>query len=130
MRYHIKINFFILTIICLTSCKNSINENNYEDKENAEKQLDFSLVDKKGHNYIDNKRIIIKDKKTLVNFAEPILFDIYGKDKIISQRPYKINFIKNHWLIEGFLPKGYKGGSFLIIIDSRNGEIIKITHGK
>jgi hypothetical protein len=30
----------------------------------------------------------------------------------------------------GTLPTGYLGGTFLIIIDSRNCQILKLIHGK
>ena len=59
-----------------------------------------------------------------------MLFSIYGKDNIIKQSPYEIYFIDNYWVIGGTLPKEYLGGTFLIIIDSRNCKIIRITHGK
>jgi len=67
---------------------------------------------------------------TAISVAEPILFSIYGKDNITKQRPYEIYFIDNYWVIAGTLPKGYLGGTFLIIIDSKDSEIIRITHGK
>jgi len=61
---------------------------------------------------------------------EPILFSIYGKGNITKQRPYEIYFIDNHWVIIGTLPKDYLGGTFLIIIDSKDSKIIRITYGK
>jgi hypothetical protein len=62
--------------------------------------------------------------------VEPILFSIYGKDNIITQRPYEIYPIENYWVITGTLPNGMLGGTFLIITDARDGKIIKLTHGK
>ena len=99
-------------------------------KSYAEKELQSALTDKSQHNVINAKTVIIKDSVTAINVAEPILFSIYGKDNITKQRPYEIYFIDNYWLIGGTLPKESKGGTFLIIIDSRDCRIIKITHGK
>ena len=99
-------------------------------KSHAQKELKLALTDKSQHNVIDNKSVIIKDSLTAINIAEPILFSIYGKENIISQRPYEIYFIDNYWVINGTLPAEWKGGTFLIIIDSRNSKIIRITHGK
>lgn len=92
----------------------------FHGKKFAKSELKSSLIDKSQHNVIDYKRTIIKDSATAINIAEPILFSIYGKDNIIKQRPYEAYLIDNYWVIFGTRPKGWKGGTFLIIIDSRN----------
>ncbi|WP_207429917.1 YbbC/YhhH family protein [Sabulibacter ruber] len=73
---------------------------------------------------------VIKDKPTAINVAEAILFSIYGKENIVKQRPYESYLIDGYWLINGTLPQGWVGGTFLIIINSTNGKVIKLTHGK
>lgn len=99
-------------------------------KSYAEKELKMTLKNKSLHNVAKNDKLIIEDKATAIGVAEPILFNIYGKEKIIGEKPYEIYLIENHWIIQGTLPKGSKGGTFLIIIDGRNSEVLKITHGK
>lgn len=99
-------------------------------KQSAEIELKSALNDKTQHNVVNSKTIIIKDSLTATSVAEPILFGIYGKSKITTQRPYEIYHIKNYWVLTGTLKKGWTGGTFLIIIDDRNSKIIKITHGK
>ena len=130
MTYTKTIFFLTLLTLTLTSFGQTKHNRNILGKTNAESELKTALNDKTQHNYIDNKRIIIKDSLTAVNVAEPILFSIYGLDNIKSQRPYEIYFIDNYWVISGTLPKDYVGGTFLIIIDGRDSKIIKITHGK
>ncbi len=130
MKY-IGIIYLFLFVIFFSSCDHpNDDEGNQQQKWILKKQLDYALTDSTGHNCIDNKRIIIKNKEVAISVIEPILFGLYGKDNIIKQKPYRASNIKNYWIIEGSLPKGYKGGTFFIIVDSRNGEIIKITHGK
>jgi hypothetical protein len=74
---------------------------------------------------------LIGDKETAINVAESILFKIYGKENIISERPYKTYLIDGYWYLSGTLPKGYLlGGTFEIIIYSINGQVIKLMHGK
>jgi hypothetical protein len=73
---------------------------------------------------------LITDKETAIAMAEPLLFKIYGKEEIKSERPYEIYLIDGYWYISGTLPKGYKGGTFIIIINSINGEVIKLIHEK
>ena len=123
---------FLLTLLtfAMAACGQTKNERTILGKSYAEQELKSALTDKSQHNVIDNKTIIIKDSLTAINIVEPILFSIYGKDKITKQRPYEIYFIDNYWLITGTLPKEKVGGTFLIIVDSRDSRIIKITHGK
>ena len=123
---------YTLTLLtfALTACGQTKSDRNILGKSYAELELKSALNDKSQHNVIDNKTAIIKDSLTAINVAEPILFSIYGKDNITKQRPYEIYFIDSYWVIGGTLPKEYLGGTFLIIIDSRNSKIIRITHGK
>jgi hypothetical protein len=99
-------------------------------KENAQKELDIALSNEVQHNFVDNNTILIKDSTTAVQIAEPILFSIYKRKNIESQKPYEIYLLENHWVISGTLPKDSLGGTFLIIIDAKNSRIIKITHGR
>lgn len=101
------------------------------DRNRAEQALNSALTKvKKGFNFISNDRILIKDSNTAINIAEPILFSIYGKDDIIFQRPYDIFLINKYWIISGTLPIQTLGGTFLIIMDSRNCRILTLEHGK
>lgn len=73
---------------------------------------------------------LIKDKAAAIQISEVILFKIYGRDNIIAQRPYETNFIDGYWILNGTLPENMLGGTFLIIINATNGQVIKLTHGK
>jgi hypothetical protein len=119
-----------LTLLSANAFGQAKNDSLLSGKLYAQQELKLALNGKNQHNIIDNKTIVIKDSLTAIGVAEPILFGIYGKDQISKQRPYKIYFIDNYWIINGTLPTGYLGGVFLIIIDSRDSKIIRITHGK
>ena len=102
-----------------------------ENRKNAENAINYALLkNANDHNVIDLQYKIIQDSVSAVKIAETILFRIYRKDNIIRQQPYEIHHIKNYWYLSGTLPKKTIGGTFLIIIDDRNSQIIKITHGK
>ena len=122
--------FLILLTFTICACGQKKSDRSVIGKSHAEQELTSALTNKSQHNFIDNKRIIIKDSLTAINIAEPILFSIYGKENIIKERPYEIYLIDNYWIIKGTLPEDWDGGTFLIIIDSRNCKIIRITHGK
>ena len=72
---------------------------------------------------------LIADQGTAIEFAELILFKVYGKDQIISERPYNIYKAHGFWYMDGTL-KEEKGGTFEIIFNSKNGQIIRLCHGK
>ena len=99
-------------------------------EESAKQQLEQILADTSPHNGVDNTKEIILDSIVAVDIAEIILFKGYGQENIKRQRPYEIYKIKNYWSISGTLPRDWLGGTFLIIMDARDGRIIKVTHGK
>ena len=121
-----------IIFVLLSFCSVAFGQSNRIElgKEYAENELKIALSGEKQHNYIDLKRVIIKDSLTATTIAESILFDIYGKSNIIEQRPYEIYHINNYWILIGTLPEGMRGGTFLIIIDDRNSQVIKIAHGR
>ena len=122
---------FILTLIFSNiSLAQDSDNRTYLGRENAEYQLREVIANNKLHNIINSTDKIIKTKEILIKIVEPILFDIYGKNNIEKQKPYEINDFENYYVINGTLEKGYKGGTFLLIIDKRNSQILKITHGK
>jgi hypothetical protein len=124
-----KLTLSILTIY-LTACGQNKSDRLILGKKYAEEELKSALSDTTKHNVIKSNSIIINDSITATTVAESILFGIYGKANITKQKPYEIYHIKHFWLLTGTLPKGSVGGTFLIIMDDRNSQIIKLTHGK
>lgn len=98
-------------------------------EDQAKTILAETLSDSTLHNVIGKKRII-KEEEKAVQFAEMVLFNFYDKEKIQTQQPYDIFEIDGYWIISGTLPKKMRGGTFMIIIDSRNYQVIKLTHGR
>lgn len=134
MKENFSLKSVIIVLFFIVFCQISFSQNSIEQNKEgriiAEKELELALSKKSRHNVIDQKSIIIKDTLSAIIIAESILFNIYDKTSILEQKPYEIYHINNYWVISGTLPKDYKGGTFLIILDDRNSEIIKITHGK
>lgn len=126
MKSFFKIIFNLLSVLFIFSCTKNpeiFKENN--NLKHAESELKNTLIK---NAVLPDK--VIQDSQTAVDVAENILFNIYGKENIIQQRPYNLNFIDGYYIIEGTLPKNTLGGTFLIIINSKDGKIIKLTHGK
>jgi len=121
----VKILIALLLILIFSCCSHS-----KYGSDQAEFELKDALEDPSKDNFVDNKKILIKDDQTAIKIAEPILFNIYGEDEIKHQKPYEVNLIDNYYVINGTLLLGEKGGTFLIIIDARNAKVLKITHYK
>ncbi|MEI6124550.1 MAG: NTF2 fold immunity protein [Bacteroidota bacterium] len=94
----------------------------------AKKELDRFLKDST-YNLFKGE-VLINDEQTLIKIVEPILFNIYGQEQIVSERPYETYLFDDYWLMRGTLPKGMKGGTFSIAINRKTCEVIGITHGK
>ena len=98
--------------------------------EYSKSELKKALLNKKDKLILADT--LISDKETAISISEAILFKIYGKENIVRQRPYEINKINEYWVVNGTLPSNprMKGGTFLIILDSTDGQVIRLTHGK
>jgi hypothetical protein len=118
----------ILITITLTLFSFCLSAQEQNDKSYAKQQLELALKDTIQPNAINDQVII--DSSIVIKVIEPILFKIYGKEHIIEQRPYDISFIDKYWIINGTMKEVHPGGTFLIIVDSRNGQIIKLIHGE
>lgn len=118
-----------LILISILSCNKEIETPSFEKIKLSEKETLREINDSTLHNAI-GKDEIITNEKTAISIAEPLLFSVYGKENIVKQRPYKIGKVQNYWVVSGSLPKPQIGGVFEMIIDSKNGEIIRLTHGE
>ncbi|MDM1355894.1 NTF2 fold immunity protein [Myroides marinus] len=74
---------------------------------------------------------IISNDSTAVKVVEQILFNMYGEDNIVKQRPYSV--VLKHdsiWSIQGKLLNGWDGGVFYIELNKNTGKVEKIFHDK
>ena len=99
----------------------------------AEKRVKEVLMDTSQRSWAKVQRgmVLIRTEEAAIQIAEPILFEIYGKERILSERPYGVHKIDDYWFVSGSLQRLYTvGGGFEIILDSRNAEVMSITHYK
>ena len=112
--------------ICFISCKD---KHTFIGKDVAKQQLKEALTEKKNSQQ-QFVKMPVDDENEAIVAAEPILFNTYGKDEILSEKHYKAYLMDNYWVINGTLPQGMMGGTFLIIFSIKDGSIIKLTHDK
>jgi hypothetical protein len=96
----------------------------------AKNELEEALADTTKLEILEKNELLIKEEKTAIGVAEPILFEIYGKSKIEDERPYEVFLINNYWVIRGTLNRFSLGGTFSIVIDARNSKVIRVIHYK
>lgn len=113
----------------ILSCNKEVANPSFEKIKLSDKEILKKINDSTLHNAI-GKDELITDEKTAISIVEPLLFSVYGKENIIKQRPYKIGKVQNYWVVSGSLPKPQIGGVFEIIVNAKNGEIVRLTHGK
>lgn len=94
-------------------------------RERAEQSLKTALL-KSDSVFFD--RPLVPDESTAEVLAEAILFKVYGEDVIADERPYEIHLVDGYWVIRGTLSTGTDGGTFEIIINSMNAQVVKINH--
>ncbi len=121
----------ILMFFSMSFCKNDTASQNTNVKNQGEeyaKELLEKVLSGEKFNAI-NEIVILPDKESAIEYAEKILFRVYSKETIESQKPYETYLIDGYWVIFGTLHYDV-GGTFLIVINSKTGEVINIGHGK
>jgi hypothetical protein len=114
-----------LILLPLFSCGQQLSDSEIKTDRDIIKN---ALNDKTGKSVCVEK--VVPDKATAVAIAEPILFNVYGKDQILHERPYVVNFVDGYWVLSGSLPKGWWGGTFLIVVSAKDGRVIRLIHYK
>ena len=72
----------------------------------------------------------VPDQATAIAIAKAVWIPIYGKEQIESQAPFVATLKENAWHVHGTLPKGYLGGTAEAVISKRDGQILRVIHGK
>lgn len=118
---------YILLLLLTFSCNSG---HRFLGKEVFKEILKEALENPQEKNTFRIENEFLRDKQSIVKGVEPLLFKGYGKAQILKQKPYELYKIQDHWVIKGTMKKNWFGGTFLIIVNSINGKIIRISHGK
>jgi NTF2 fold immunity protein len=82
------------------------------------------------HNYSPPNGIV-PDAATAIKIAVAIWEPIYGKEKILQEKPYKAVLVNGIWIVEGTLSKKYKlGGVAVAEIVKTDGRVLRVSHGR
>jgi hypothetical protein len=96
----------------------------------VERRVKEVLMDTSSRSWAKGRqnKFVITTSETAIKVAEPILFEVYGEEKVLGERPYKVHKAGDYWLIRGSLPKLYDGGTFEIILDASDARVMSIVH--
>jgi len=121
----------VLLLISGSLFSQNLNPTQLSGRLSAENELTISLSGVKVNNIIDTKFTLIKTNKTAIAVAESLLFGIYGEKTILNQKPYEVHHINNYWVLRGTPNKDVSGsGSFLLILDDKDGRVIRMDYLK
>ena len=74
------------------------------------------------------KEGLVPDKETAIKIAEVILFRLYGRENITSQKPYVVTEDENIWWVCGTLKKDELGSVFTIAISRQTAAVLYLEH--
>jgi len=70
----------------------------------------------------------VPNEETAIAIAEAVLIPVYGKEKIISERPFTAVLKEGVWIVRGHLDSGMLGGVAEVRISKEDGRILFLTH--
>jgi hypothetical protein len=71
---------------------------------------------------------VIPDEATAIKVAEAVLVPIFGEDHLNRERPLHGRLDNGIWTVYGTLPKRTIGGTMLVRMKRKDGQIIEILH--
>jgi hypothetical protein len=79
------------------------------------------------------KNGFVPDEATAVAVAEAVLIPVYGKDTILSERPFKAVLRGEKWTVTGSVPCNSPGlpcpgGEAVVWVSKKTGQILFMTH--
>jgi hypothetical protein len=72
----------------------------------------------------------VPDEAVAISIAQAVWLPIYGKDVLEEERPFVAKLTGDVWIVEGTLPKDFRGGVLIAEISKKTGKVIRISHSK
>ncbi len=71
---------------------------------------------------------LVPDKQTAIKIALAVWENVYGKDAISRQAPFKATLSEGVWFVTGSLPEHTVGGVAIAQISKQDARILRISH--
>ena len=72
----------------------------------------------------------VPNASTAIEIAVAIWEPIYGEEKIAGEKPYQASLVRDVWIIQGSLSKGWLGGVAIAEISKSDGRVLRVSQGK
>jgi len=72
----------------------------------------------------------VSDSQSAIAYATPIFDRIYGQEQMKSEQPLTATLYDSKWVVEGTLPSEMHGGTAMMVIQPKTGEVLCVTHFK
>ncbi len=79
-----------------------------------------------GRNSVKPKAGFVPDEETAIRIAEAVWIPIYGKEKVESQKPFRVEVEYDVWTVRGSSPKGGNEEALIARISKANGTIFEV----
>jgi hypothetical protein len=99
-------------------------------KDFANIQIKRSTNDSSKYNICDKNKLLLPDKKAVIEYSEIYLLEYDDKDKINNQKPFEIYLIDNYWYVRGTMKTGAFGENVTLIINAVGKKIIREHYTK
>jgi hypothetical protein len=81
------------------------------------------------------RSVSVPDSEAAIKIAEATLIPVYGKNKVISERPFHASLNDEVWTVTGTLhckdnKATCKGGVAIVRLSRAEGRVISMSHGK
>ena len=86
-----------------------------------------AMVD--NHNYVPDAGFV-PDEQTAIQIAAAVLTPIYGEEAVKHQRSFAATLKDGVWTVVGALPHGAVGGVAPVEMSSKDGRVLRVTHGR
>ncbi|MEL6190439.1 MAG: NTF2 fold immunity protein [Bacteroidota bacterium] len=122
---------YLLSIVLLFGFISLCSQDQNESLLTAKKLLADYLQNSAIESYITEKGDLhIIRRAQVLKVLKEKLYQTYGWWNINKQRPFQLHFIDGYWVIFGTLSRNKVGGVFEAIYDTREKQIVYMTHGK
>lgn len=121
---------FLRALGAVTSCTALLSTPSPARSQTAQEAEQLNAWTKQGKGFVPANGFV-PDKKTALRVAEAILVSVYGEKQIAEEQPLKIALVDNDvWLVWGTLSERAVGGTAVIKISKRTGQVLYLAHGE
>ena len=76
------------------------------------------------------QKITIPNSASAIAQAEIMLFELYGRERVLAQQPYRVERHGPNWELHGTRTHGLVGDTFALTLRASDGQVVEKEMGK